>query len=43
MTFSIAKAPVTKASFRVVVTNAYKASGKSIVEATFAKTRSNRT
>jgi hypothetical protein len=43
ITFGIAKALVTRASFRVVITDAYKASSKSIVKATFARTCLNYT
>jgi hypothetical protein len=41
ITFNIAKVLVTKASFHVVITDAYKAFSKSIVKVTFIKTRSN--
>jgi putative component of membrane protein insertase Oxa1/YidC/SpoIIIJ protein YidD len=43
ITFSIVKALVTKASFRIIIINTYKAFSKSIIKATFIKTCSNYT
>jgi hypothetical protein len=43
ITFSIAKALITKASFYIIIINTYKVSSKSVIKVTFIKTRSNYT